>query len=310
MMFVAAVSMVHAETVEPIKFGKFEQWIKRNIKESAVLGSKEKVVYEIGPSATINGAKAYKNMGGSPWGTSNVYANVMGVVKASNAVFPDDRAPGNKCAKLTTVMEHVKAIGIINMDVLVTGSIFLGQMMEPVKSTKSPYSKMEMGIPFTKRPKYLQFDYKIHHPGGDRIKATGFGSQKVLKGKDYAEVFVLLQRRWETPDGKLHAARVGTGRERYGSSVETWQNNHRIEILYGDITKNPKFKSYMDLISGEKAYYARNSKGKMVKVEEEQWDDANAEPTHVLMMASTACGTAFVGTVGMTLWVDNFAFVY
>ena len=29
---------------------------------------------------------------------------------------------------------------------------------------------------------------------------------------------------------------------------------------------------------GEKAYYARNSRGKMVPVQEEGWDDANATP--------------------------------
>ena len=66
----------------------------------------------------------------------------------------------------------------------------------------------------------------------------------------------------------------------------------------------------MGLINGDKSYYARNSKGKMVKCPEEKWDDANATPTHMLLMASSGCGTAYVGTVGMTLWVDNFALVF
>ena len=40
---------------------------------------------------------------------------------------------------------------------------------------------------------------------------------------------------------------------------------------------------------------------------EEAWDDANATPTHVLVMASSGCGVAYTGTVGMVLWVDNMA---
>lgn len=296
---------------ELIKYGDFDQWITRNIKESAVLGGKTKTIYEIGPTQTINGAVAYKNLGGSPWATSNVYAKVMGVKKASCAVVPEDRPGHGKCAKLSTIFEHVKAIGIINMDVLVSGSIFLGEINEPITSSKSPYSKMEMGIPFTKRPKYLQFDYKVSVPqNGKRIYSSGFGKKKELEGQDYAEVYVLLQRRWEDEDGNLHAARVGTGRERFGKTVSTWQNNHQMPIHYGDITKESFYKPWMGLLNGEVIYYARNSKGKMVKVVEEKWDDANATPTHVLVMASAGCGVAYTGMVGMTFWFDNAKFVY
>ena len=48
----------------------------------------------------------------------------------------------------------------------------------------------------------------------------------------------------------------------------------------------------------------------MVPVQEEGWDDANATPTHMLIMASSGCGTAYEGTVGMTLWLDNIALQY
>ena len=297
-----------AQKVVPINYGNMDHWVTRVIKESGVIGGQTKHVYEIGPTQTINGAKAYTNLGGSPWGSSNVYAKVMGVVKTSNAVFPDKRGNG-KCAKLTTMLEHVKAIGIINMDVLVSGSIFLGQMMEPLSSTKNPYSKMEMGIPYKQRPKYLQFDYKLNAPSGDRTYSSGFGSKKTIRGRDYAEVFIILQRRWEDSKGRLHAARVGTGRQRFGHSTD-WVNGHRIPIWYGDITHHAGYQSYMCLINGDKSYYARNSKGKMVKCPEEMWDDPNATPTHMLLMASSGCGTAYVGTVGMTLWVDNFALVF
>ena len=300
---------VKAEKVEPIKFGNFENWVTRVIKESGVIGGETKKVYEIAPNATINGAKAYHNMGGSQWATSNVMAKVMGVVKTSNAVFPDKHGAG-RCAKLTTLLEHVKAVGIINMDVLVSGTIFLGKMVEPVSSTKNPYSKMEKGVPYTHTPKFLQFDYRLVAPAGAPIYSSGFGSKKKLSGRDNAEVFVLLQRRWEDAKGNIHAERVGTGRERFGKTTMGWVNKHRIPIWYGDIRHHAGYKSFMGLIPKEKSYYARNSKGKMKPVIEEKWAPVGTKPTHVLVMLSSGCGTAYTGTVGMTLWVDNVAFVH
>ena len=307
-MAIAATGM-KAEKLEPIKFGDFENWVTRVIKESGVIGGNTKKVYEIAPSTTINGAKAYSNMGGSQWATSNVYAKVMGVVKTSNAVFPDKHGAG-RCAKLTTLLEHVKAAGIVNMDVLVSGTIFLGKMLEPVSSTKNPYSKMEMGIPYTKTPKFLQFDYRLVAPAGAPIYSSGFGSKKTLSGRDNAEVFVILQHRWEDSKGNIHAERVGTGRERFGKTTMGWVNKHRIPIWYGDIRKHAGYKPYMGLISKEKSYYARNKKGKMVPVVEEKWAAAGTKPTHVMVMLSSGYGTAYTGTVGMTLWVDNVAFVH
>ena len=307
-MAIAATGM-KAEKLEPIKFGDFENWVTRVIKESGVIGGNTKKVYEIAPSTTINGAKAYSNMGGSQWATSNVYAKVMGVVKTSNAVFPDKHGAG-RCAKLTTLLEHVKAAGIVNMDVLVSGTIFLGKMLEPVSSTKNPYSKMEMGIPYTKTPKFLQFDYRLVAPAGAPIYSSGFGGKKTLSGRDNAEVFVILQHRWEDSKGNIHAERVGTGRERFGKTTMGWVNKHRIPIWYGDIRKHAGYKPYMGLISKEKSYYARNKKGKMVPVVEEKWAAAGTKPTHVMVMLSIGCGTAYTGTVGMTLWVDNVAFVH
>lgn len=294
-------------TLEPIKFGDFSQWVTRDITESKVLGGKQKTIYAIGPTVHITGNKAYTNTGGSPWATSNVYAKVSGVVKGSNTVSPCD-VNGNRVAKMEAKMEHVKVLGLINMDVMVAGSIFLGRVFEPITSTKSPYSKMEMGIPYTKRPKALVFDYMVDMPESDtRTKSTGFSSKKTLPGRDHAEVYVLLQKRWEDANGKLYAQRVGTGRERFSKSTP-WTKGHQLPIHYGDITKEQFYQPWMGLLNGERAYYARNSKGKLVPVEEVGWAPADATPTHVLVMASSSCGEAFIGSEGLTLYVDNMAF--
>lgn len=293
--------------LEPIKYGNMENWVTRNIKESAIIGGKPKVIYEIAPTQVINGNKAYQNLGGSPWATSNAYAKVCGVVKGSTTVSPA-KHQGSTVAKCVAKMENVKALGIANMDVMVAGSIFLGEIFEPISSTTNAYSKMEMGIPYTKRPTALVYDYEVVMPTANtRVKSTGFSKKKTMQGRDNAEVYVLLQRRWEDEDGNIYAKRVGTARERYDKSVP-WTKQHVLPIHYGDITKERFYKPWMGLLDGEKAYYARNSKGKLVPVHEVGWDDADATPTHVLMMASSSCGEAYIGTEGLTLYIDNINF--
>lgn len=297
---------ISAQT-EKIEFGDMDRWVTRNLKESAIIGGSRKTVYEIGPTQSIDGNKAYSPLGGSPWGTSNVYARVSGITKTSNAVFPEERPGNGKCARLESKIETVKVLGIINMDVMVSGSIFLGQMFEPITSTKNPYSKMEMGIPYTKRPKAMVLDYKLDVPATDtRIKSSGFGSKKTYEGRDKAMVFVMLQKRWETPDGKLHAKRVGTGAE-YLSRQTPWQNGHRVPIRYGDASKIFPDDPVLGLRKSGNAYWARNSKGEMTEVVEDGWASPDETPTHLLMMLSAGSAEPYVGTPGLTLYVDNVA---
>lgn len=300
----ALTSLKAAAEIEPLKFGNMNQWVTRNIKESGIIGGEQKTVYEIGPTQTIDGAIAYSNLGGSPWATSNVYAKVMGVVKTSNAVFPADHPGQGKCARLTTRLEHCKVLGLMNIEVLVSGSIFLGRMFEPIANTSDPYSKMEMGIPYTKRPKALVLDLKVVDPGTGIITRATTGTKKTSKGTDSADVFIYLQRRWEDADGNIHAKRVGTARKRFVGNSD-WKKAYRMPITYGDASAQPGYRSYMGLLNGERAYYARNSKGKMVPVNEEGWDSADATPTHMILMCSAGSGVAYEGQLGMELWVDN-----
>ena len=143
-----------------------------------------------------------------------------------------------------------------------------------------------------------------------RTYSSGFGKKKTLQGHDNAEVYIILQRRWEDEHGNLFAKRVGTGRRHYGSATNGWVSKHRIPVWYGDITDRPDYKPFMGLIPEDKSYYARNSKGKMVPVKEVGWDSPDATPTHLLVMASSGSGTAYIGTIGLTMWVDNMGLVY
>ena len=295
--------------VEPIKYGDMNSWVTRNINESSVIGGNTKTLYEVGPASTINGNRPYVNAGGSPWATSNVYAKVAGITKGSNAVYPADRSGNGKCARLTSGMESVKVLGMVNMDVMVAGSLFLGKIHEPITSTKNPYSKMEMGVPYTKRPVALVFDYKLDMPASDtRVKSSGFGSKKTLPGHDHAVAYVMLQRRWEDADGNIHARRVATGAQKFGKTTP-WVNGHTVKLVYGDASRQPGYDaSIMGLRAGANAYYTRNRYGRMVKIQEEGWDDPSAVPTHAIVMFSSGSGEPYVATEGMVFCIDNVGF--
>ena len=301
-----SVSMFAQE--ELVKFGNFDSWITRTIKESVLVGGKTQTLYEVGPKGTFDGARAYTNQGGSPWANSNVYAKVAGVVKTNVSVYPD-KHQGGQCAKLSTHIVSAKAIGVINISVLATGSMFLGTLLEPITGSSNPMSKMSLGIPFTKKPKAVKFDYKFNSPGTERIRETGFSKRQKVAGKDMGQVTCLLQKRWEDADGNIHALRVGTMRHMFSQNTD-WKEGQSFTIHYGDITGESFYRSWMGLIGGGESFYALNSKGKNVPIKEEGWADPNETPTHIVLKFDSSHGGAYVGTIGNTLWIDNVKLVY
>lgn len=297
-----------AQKFVPIAYGNMDHWVVRNIKESAIIGGNTKTIYAIGPSTTINGNKPYTNLGGSPWGSSNVMAKVMGIVKTNNSVYRDVHPGHGYCAKMTTHIETCKALGMINIKVLAAGSIYLGDMKEPITGTKDGPKNMNWGIRFTKRPKALRYDYKVQVPGTKtRIKETGFSGKSTVPGQDYCITVLYLQKRYEDKKGNITAKRVGTLVVKYGKSTG-WVNGATYEILYGDIRNNPHYNAAtMGLRSCD---YARNSKGKSVLVRETGWADKDETPTHLVLQFSSSHGGAYIGTPGNTFWVDNVGLVY
>jgi hypothetical protein len=304
-----------AQQEELIKFGDFEQWMKRDIKESAVIGGQVKTLYEIAPYVHWNKAngklnKPYRNIGGSPWATSNIYARVSGINKTNSSVFRDRHNEGY-CVKLTTHIESVEVLGLLNISVLASGSIFTGEMMEPITGTDNPMSKMDLGIPFTGRPKYLKLDYRVRLTGEpNRIRQTGFSKVVTVPGKDMPEVFLYLQHRTETPDGKIIAKRVATMVHKFSKTTNGWVEGECLEIHYGDITSKPFYNQQMALKRGDNSLYARNSKGKHVIIDEVGWADPSEAPTHAIIKFDSSHGGAYIGSIGTTLWLDNIKWVY
>lgn len=291
------------------KWGKFDEWVVREIKESGIIGGETKYTYEIAEGDTIKGPVPYRNPQGCVWATSSIMANVSGIIKTSCSVFPEKRGDGN-CVRMEVRLEKVKVLGLVNLNVIATGTIFLGYINEPIRDTKNPQGKLCVGIPFTDRPKAIQFDYKTI-VGNNQMRAAGLGAPKSLGLDDYSECALYLQKRWEDEKGNVYAKRVGTAYERFTQTDTTWNNGHQIEIKYGNITKEPFYKDFMQLVPEEFEQYTVNSKGNSVPIKEIEWDESGTEtPTHIVLRISAGHGEAYVGDVVNRLWLDNVKLVY
>lgn len=299
---------VHGQRYEKVPFGDFEQWMVRYVTESQVVGGQEKVLYVIGPTDTIRGNQTF-DYHNTIWASSNAFAKMMGVVKVSTNVTPD-RGPNGRCARLATQFASCKVIGVINVNVLAAGSIYWGKMLEPVTGVSDPYSFMDWGIPFTKRPKALVLNYKAVIPNtGKLVRGTTFRTTE-FDGYDPAEILFILQNRWEDERGNIHAKRVGTAVCHIDKTSNGWVNNFRIPVIYGDARKSASYKPFMGLISGEKTMYALNSRGRTKAIQEEAWAEAGCPVTHAIMMITSGSQGAFVGAVGNILWVDEVRLEY
>ncbi|MBQ4163399.1 MAG: PCMD domain-containing protein [Parabacteroides sp.] len=296
------------ERVVPFKYGDMNQWVVREIYESAIIGGNTKLLYEIAPTDTVKGNVEYTNQGGSVWANSNVLAKVAGVVKTNTSVFPERRDDG-WCARLETRMESVKVFGLVDIEVVAAGSVFLGKMYEPIKGTKNPQSKICSGIPFTEKPNAIRFDYKVKlAPEKNRIRSTGFSRKTTIAGQDSIAAILFLQKRWEDKEGNIYAKRVGTMVQRYAQSSNGWVNDATYPILYGDISKHPDYKSYMRIQVEER--YAMNSKGESVPIQEIGWAAEGETPTHMILQFTSSHGGAYIGSPGNTMWIDNVKLVY
>ena len=72
---------------------------------------------------------------------------------------------------------------MVNITVLAAGSIYLGDMLEPITGTKNAEKNMNWGVPFTQRPKAVRYDYKVKMSGEkDRIRLTGFSKKGQVAG--------------------------------------------------------------------------------------------------------------------------------
>ena len=226
MVFMSEYANAQQSVVDAINsYGTFDKWSRREIKESSVIGGNTKYLYEFygDYGTTVTNKTPYSSPEGYLWRTNNVLAVVAGVCKTNNTVFPEKRGRGY-CARIETHIEDVRAVGIIDISVTCQGALMIGELPEPITGTKNPMAKVFYGVPFTGRPKALRMDIKAD-VGHEVVRGTGFSPLKKMGYPDYPEIIVLLQKRWEEPDGSVHALRVGTSIQRIEENIPTWIND-------------------------------------------------------------------------------------
>lgn len=294
---------LRAQTYEFLPYGDMDSWAVRNIKEAGLLGGRTKQLYMIARRESVEGER-YRR-GDSPWSTSNAYAHALGVTKVSVSVYPERRGSGF-CCRMETRLDTITAAGV-KLYALVTGSLYTGILAEPVtlKHSGDPNSAINSGMPFTKRPKAFVFDYKAHIADGQIIKANASRHVGKIEGRDAGMVVVILQHRWEE-NGHIYAYRVGTAGEYISKSTAGWVNGHSLPIEYKEpsaTANHPCAKLFTD------RYKARNSKGRMVHIEEIGWR-GDLAPTHLIIQISSSCQKPFTGCPGSVVWCDNLRMEY
>ncbi len=290
-----------------LNYSSLDFWYARKVKESSLLSGKTIELYGVGKvdpnsdfyDTTLKDPK-------SPWGTTNIYSKMVLDI-GNTRVFPEKRGSGY-CCRLETGIRKDNIAGL-KVEVLIAGTLFVGEIIEPVKGVKDPLKNVNQGIPFNRKPKAIKFDYK-YNVGKNRVNAVY--NVKPVEGTDKAEFAMILQKRWEDKDGNVFATRIGGARQFFTGTVSQWVNGATFPVTYGDITHLPEYDpKTMGLIPAVSEVYVKNSQKKMVSMVETGWGKPDDIPTHlILYFTSSYEGVNYTGSTETVFWVDNIEFVY
>ena len=126
-----------------------------------------------------------------------------------------------------------------------------------------------------------------------------------MPGKDKAIVTIQLQKRTET-GGKIYAERVATGEMLIDSSCD-WKHGVKLKLEYGRPSDENALSQFSRLNS---FFYAENSSGKSVPVQETGWADPGTAPTHLIIYFASGYLGPFTGEIGNSLSIDNIMLEY
>jgi hypothetical protein len=298
---------VYSDAKGQLNYSLLDSWYSRKLKESSLLSGSTIMLYGVGnvsPQADLYDLKLKDPK--SPWATTNIYAKMVLDV-GNTRVTPEKRGNGY-CARLETRIRKDNIAGF-KVNVLLAGTLFLGETAEPVRGMKDPEKNASQGIPFTGMPKAVKFDYK-YNIGKSRIVATT--NIKPASGEDMADFSIILQKRWEDKDGNVFATRIGGNRVFFKGTVDQWVNGATYPVFYGDVTNLPQYDpKTMGLIPSVGKVYVKNSKGKLVPLVETGWGKPDEKPTHIIMyFTSSYEGMLYTGSAESVFWVDNIELVY
>lgn len=297
----------YVDKLGQLNYSSLDFWYARKVKESSLLSGNTIELFGVGKvdsKSDFYDTKLRDTK--SPWGTTNIYSKMV-LDLGNTRVFPEKRANGY-CCRLETAIRKDNIAGL-KVEVLIAGTLFAGDMIEPVRGLNDPLKNVNQGVPFTNRPKAVKFDYK-YKVGNRRVKAVYSIDPAV--GPDKAEFCLILQKRREDKNGNVFATRIGGARQFFTGTVNQWVTGATFPVSYGNITNLPDYDAKtMGLIPGVGEVYVKNSKNKMVPLVETGWGDAGDTPTHLIFyFTSSYQGVQYVGSPESVFWVDNIEFVY
>jgi hypothetical protein len=290
-----------------IKYSELDSWYYWEVSESFIIGGATQKLYQLGKISNPQGqSRLLEKDPSSVWATTNLYAK-MGVDVGVACVFPEKKGNGY-CCRLESKINEINVIGV-KIKVLVSGTLFLGEVIEPVRSIKDPIRKLNHGIAFSGKPKAIKFSYK-YNSGQKRVKSVY--SSTPVDGSDKGEFCLILQKRWEDEKGNVFATRIGGARNFFSDTSNNWVNDTTITIHYGNITKEPFYDpKIMGLIPQISELYVKNSKNEMGPLTETGWDTNDETPTHlILYFTSSFEGINYTGSPQSVFWIDNIQLIY
>jgi len=290
-----------------LNYSSLDFWFSRKVKESILLSGKTIDLFGVGKvdsKSDFYDTKLKDQK--SPWGTTNIYSKMV-LDLGNTRVYPEKRGSGY-CARLETGIRKDNIAGL-KVEVLIAGTLFVGELIEPVRGLKDPLKNVNQGIPFNKKPKAVRFDYK-YRVGNQRVKAIY--SVDPAEGTDKAEFCLILQKRWEDKNGNVFATRIGGARQFFTGKVDQWINGATFPVTYGDVTGLPEYDARtMGLIPSVGEVYVKNSQNEMVPLVETGWGKPEDTPTHLIFyFTSSYQGILYKGSPETVFWVDNIEFVY
>ncbi|MBL7969478.1 MAG: PCMD domain-containing protein [Prolixibacteraceae bacterium] len=297
----------YVDKLGQLNYSSLDYWYARKVKESFMLSGKTIDLYGVGKvSPTSDFFDTTLKDPQSPWGVTNIYSKMVLDV-GNTRVFPEKRGDGYCCRLETTIRKD--NIAGLKVEVLIAGTLFVGEMIEPVRGLKDPLKNVNQGIPFTQKPKAVKFDYK-YRVGSNCVKAVYSIDPAV--GTDKAEFCIILQKRWEDKNGNVFATRIGGARQFFTGTIGQWVNGATFPVTYGDITKLPQYDAKtMGLIPSVGEVYAKNSQGRLMPLVEMGWGKPDDVPTHMIFyFTSSYQGILYQGSPESVFWVDNIELIY
>ncbi|KXX67382.1 PCMD domain-containing protein [Flammeovirga sp. SJP92] len=194
------------------------------------------------------------------------------IVSVINALEEKTDVVNGSAAKLETA-------GVLFTGIAAS-TFYTGQF---VFNSADPAKSAILGVPYTKRPKSMTFHYK--YTPGDTYEEYVGTTGTAIAGIDSCLAYMYLQKR---EGGKIE--RVGTAAMQNSDTVTEWTKK-TLNVQYGEII-NPV-------------------PGFRLREEETGWTDADATPTHVIIVfTSSSAGDFFRGAIGSTMFVDEISIEY